>query len=48
MVVSTFPEAMEDMTTTKAMTNSMVMGITAVLISSNLEAVEPTAPNRKA
>ena len=42
------PEVIENITTKKAMINSIVIGITEVLISSNLDAVEPTAPYIKA
>ena len=47
-VLSTLPLVIENITTIKPTTNSIVMGITEVLISSSFDAVEPTAPNRKA
>ena len=46
--LSTSPLLMDIITTRKAAIKTSVMGITDVLISSTLEAVEPTAPNRKA
>ena len=47
-VLSTEPLLIENMTTIKAMMNRNVIGITDVLISSSLDAVEPIAPNIKA
>ena len=47
-VLSTEPLLIENITTIKAMMNRNVIGITEVLISSSLEAVEPIAPNIKA
>ena len=46
--LSTLPLDMENMVTRKAMMNSSITGMEDVLISSTLEAVEPTAPNIKA
>ena len=46
--VSTFPLVMEKRTIMKAARNRKVMGITEVLISSSLDAVEPIAPYKKA
>ena len=46
--LSTLPLDMENMVTRKAMMNSIITGMEDVLISSTLEAVEPTAPNIKA
>lgn len=43
-VLSTLPALMENTTTINAITKSIVIGITEVLISSSFEAVEPTAP----
>ena len=43
-ILSTFPEANECITTKKAIINSIVIGITEVLMSSSLDAVEPMAP----
>ena len=45
---STVPLDMEITTTTKAAINKNVNGITEVLISSTLDAVEPIAPYKKA
>ena len=47
-VLSTAPDDMENITTIKPTTNSMEIGITAVLMSSILETVDPMAPYRKA
>ena len=44
-MLSTAPEVIENITTIKAIINRYVIGITDVFISSNLDAVEPTAPN---
>ena len=44
-MLSTDPEVIENITTIKAIINSYVIGITDVFISSNLDTVEPTAPN---
>lgn len=46
--LSTLPLLMENMTIKNATINSMVMGMTNVLISSTLVAREPTAPYKKA
>ena len=47
-VVSTLPLVIENMTTKNAIINRKVIGITDVLMSSSLDAVEPIAPNIKA
>jgi uncharacterized hydantoinase/oxoprolinase family protein len=46
--LSTLLLDIENITTINAITNSIVTGMTEVLISSSLDAVEPTAPNIKA
>lgn len=46
--LSTVPLVIDNITTKNPATKSNVRGITEVLISSNLEAVEPIAPNMKA
>ena len=43
-VLSIVPELMENTTTINAMIKRKVIGITEVLISSSLDAVEPIAP----
>jgi prephenate dehydrogenase len=47
-ILSTLPLEIENITTINATTNIIVMGITDVLISSSLDAVDPTAPNKNA
>lgn len=47
-VLSIFPPDMENITIINPDINSIVIGITEVLISSSLEAVEPIAPYIKA
>ena len=47
-ILSIVPLDMETTTITKAAINKNVSGITDVLISSTLEAVEPMAPYKKA
>ena len=47
-VLSIEPLLIENTTTKNAMTNKYVMGMTEVLISSNLDTVDPIAPNIKA
>ena len=47
-VVSTLPLVIENITTKNAIINRKVIGITDVLMSSSLDAVEPIAPNIKA
>ena len=46
--VSTLPLAIENITTINAIIKRNVIGITDVLMSSSLDAVEPIAPNIKA
>ena len=46
--LSTEPELIENITTIKALIKRKVIGMTDVLISSSLDAVEPIAPNIKA
>ena len=43
-ILSTFPLVMEKITTMKATINSIVIGMTEVLMSSSFDAVDPTAP----
>ena len=43
-ILSTDPELIENITTINAMMKRKVIGITEVLISSSLEAVDPIAP----
>ena len=43
--LSTEPELIENITTIKAIIKRKVIGMTDVLISSSLDAVEPIAPN---
>ena len=47
-VLSIEPLLIENTTTKNAMTNKYVMDMTEVLISSNLDTVDPIAPNIKA
>lgn len=47
-ILSTFPLDIEKITTINATMKSIVIGITAVFMSSTFETVEPTAPNKNA
>ena len=47
-ILSTVPLLIENITTINAIIKRNVIGITDVLISSSLDAVEPIAPNIKA
>ena len=47
-ILSMLPLDMENTTTIKAAMNKNVKGMTEVLMSSTLDAVEPMAPNKKA